>query len=153
MEYPPASITGIEFLKYFFISVLIALPVFAQLDARSRYQNYKKIKYQLYVYGFDRRIFRPSLKSRCQRDAALVAAKEIGYHRQCRNYFRSAGYLWYHLLPDFVFQQPLFIFARHFWVSTFFAPTYTAPVSCTERGKTQKTQKPYSGDFFIANNI
>jgi hypothetical protein len=145
MQYAPASSSGMILLKYLSIQALICLPVFAQLDARSRYQNYKKIKDQLYVYGFDRRILRPSLKSRCLRNAALAAAKETGYHRQCRNYYRSAGYRWYHLLPDFVFQQPLFVFNRHFWVSTFFAPTYTAKVG---RSKQPERQLRNQVDFY-----
>jgi len=99
-------------------------PVSAQFDARSRFQNYKKIKDQIYLFGFQKRIVKPILKSRCQRDAAMVAATELGYGRSCREFFRRKGYRWYHLLPDFIFTNPLFLLSKYFWLSTFFVPTY-----------------------------
>jgi len=112
------------FLKLAGIIYLISLPIFAQLDARSRFQNYKKIKDQLYIYGFDKRILRHVLKSRCQRDAALIAATELGLKESCTLYFQFYGYRWYHLLQDFVFRKPLFLFTKYFWFSTFFTPGY-----------------------------
>jgi hypothetical protein len=63
--------------KWVLASFLAALPIFSQLDARSRYQNYKQLKDQLFLYGFDRRIFKPVLQSRCQRDAAKAAAEDL----------------------------------------------------------------------------
>lgn len=112
-------------LKYYGVIFLVSLPLLSQLDARSRYQNYKKIKDQFYLHGFDPRILRPGLNSRCQRDAALVAAKQVGVQDDCRKYFMAAGYRWYHLFPDFVFQKPQFLLTKTFWQTTFFAPTYT----------------------------
>lgn len=103
---------------------LVSLPVFSQLDARCRYQNYRRVKRQFVRYGFDARILRPLLKSRCQRDAAQVAANETGYGEICREYYRECGYCWYHVLPDFLFTDPLFLASRRFWQSTFFLKTY-----------------------------
>ena len=112
------------FYKLISMSFLVVLPLFSQLDARSRYQNYKQIKDQLFFYGFDRRIFKPMLQSRCQRDAAMAAAEELEYGNRCRHYFRICGYRWYHLVPDFIFRAPYFLLTRAFWRRTFFMPTY-----------------------------
>lgn len=111
-------------LKVFLISYLICFPVFGQLDARSRYQNYKQIKDQIFIYGYNNRIFRPVLKSRCQRDAAWLAAYELNYGQKCKTYFHSNGYRWYHLFPDFLSRKPQFFFTYYFWKTTFFTPTY-----------------------------
>jgi hypothetical protein len=111
-------------LKYYVIVFILSLPIFSQLDARSRYQNYKQIKDQIYIYGWDLRIFNPILKSRCQRDAAMVSAMELGYGKDCQKYFKANGYRWYHLIPDFVFKKPQFLFTKYFWRTTFFTPRY-----------------------------
>ena len=114
--------------KLMLMSFFAVLLFFSQLDARSRYQNYKQLKDQLFLYGFDRRIFKPILGSRCQRDAALAAAEELGYGDRCRTYFRTCGYRWYHVAPDFIFQAPYFLLTRAFWRRTFFTPTYRRKV-------------------------
>ena len=111
-------------LKSYGLVYLIWLPVSAQLDAISRFQNYKQIKDQLFLNGYQQRILKPVLKSRCQRDAAEVAAMELGYHEQCRQYFRSNGYRWYHLLPSWIFSKPQYLFSWYFFKTTFFAPYY-----------------------------
>lgn len=111
-------------LRIYFILFMISLPIFSQLDARSRFQNYKQIKDQLYAYGFDKRIFKPIIKSRCQRDAALLACDELGHKDIGKSHFRSFGYRWYHLLPDYVIQKPQFLLTKYFWRTTFFTPTY-----------------------------
>ncbi len=111
-------------LRYFAIAFLVSLPVSSQLDAWSRYQNYKQIKDQFFIYGFDIRILKPVLKSRCQRDAALISASELGLKKECANYFKKHGYRWYHIIMDFVFQYPLFFFSAYFWRTTFFTPYY-----------------------------
>src|ERR1700730_15382213 len=90
------------FVKIILLSPMIGLPLFAQLDARSRYQNYKLVKDNLYVYGFQKRIVKPFIKSRCQRDAVKAAAYELGMSQQCKEYFRINGYKWYHLAPDVI---------------------------------------------------
>jgi hypothetical protein len=111
-------------IKVFALAYMAWLPVSAQLDARSRFQNYKQIKDQLFQNGFQQRILKPVLKSRCQRDAAEVAALELGCHEQCRQYFRSHGFRWYHLLPTWIFVKPQYLFTIYFFKTTFFAPFY-----------------------------
>lgn len=110
--------------KIALLSPVMVLPLMAQLDARSRYQNYKLIKDHLYLYGFKTRILKPFMKSSCQRDAAKVAAEELGMLSQCQQYFKSNGYDWYHLIPDVVLQKPSILLARNFWITTFFTKTY-----------------------------
>ncbi len=114
--------------EFLLISFFVALPIFSQLDARSRYQNYKQLKDQLYLYGFDQRIFKIVRQSRCQRDAALAAAEALGYGEKCRAYFKTCGYQWYHIVPDFVFRKPHFFLSGAFWQKTFFMPTYRPKV-------------------------
>ncbi|HMA66490.1 MAG TPA: hypothetical protein VKO20_01605 [Desulfosalsimonadaceae bacterium] len=103
---------------------LVSLPILSQLDARSRFQSYKRVKDNLFTHGFDQRILRPFLRSRCQRDAALAAAEQLGFQHLCRSYYRSQGYRWYHILPDFVFSNAGLLISRQFWQSTFFSRTY-----------------------------
>jgi hypothetical protein len=105
-------------------SFFLANMILSQLDARSRWQNYKQIKDYLYGFGYRERIFKPLLKSSCQRQAALIAAEELGYRARVEAFFGSHGYRWYHIPPDFVFTHPQFLWSRHFWRTTFFAPTY-----------------------------
>jgi hypothetical protein len=116
-------------LKYYAIIFLASLPVFSQLDAWSRYQNYKQIKDQIFLYGYDERIFRPTLKSRCQRDAAWLSARELGFGERCKSYFYIKGYRWYHIFPDFLFRKPQFLFTLYFWKTTFFTPRYHPKVT------------------------
>lgn len=121
-------------VKYYAIGFLVSLPLFSQLDARSRFQNYKQIKDQIFLYGYDQRIFKPVLKSRCQRDAAWLSAEELGYGDQCKAYFHSHGYRWYHIFPDFVFSKPQFLLTTYFWRTTFFSPRYTPKVDYSVPG-------------------
>ena len=115
-------------LRYFAIIFLASLPFFSQLDARSRYQNYKQIKDQFFQYGFDTRILSPVLKSRCQRDAAVISATELGYKNECVNHFKAHGYRWYHIIPDFFWSHPHFLLSKYFWGTTFFVPRYQSKV-------------------------
>lgn len=98
--------------------------VFTQLDARSRFQEFKRIRDQLIRFGPDRRIFRSASGSRCRRDAALAAARRLGWATMCRSCFAAAGYRWYHLLPDRVCQRPGVLLTAAFWRATFFTPGY-----------------------------
>jgi hypothetical protein len=100
------------------------LIVFTQLDARSRYQEFKKARDQLVQHGPNRRIFHALSGSRCQRDAVLAAAGALGHAAACRHHLKAAGYRWYHLLPDFVKHHPGFLLSPAFLQATFFAPTY-----------------------------
>ncbi len=112
--------------KGWLLIFLASLPVFSQLDARCRYQDYKRVKDLFLRFGFDTRILKTLLKSRCQRDAAMVAALESGHGESCRAFYYRQGYRWYHILPDFLFSSPQFLVSRHFWQSTFFLKTYHA---------------------------
>ena len=132
-----------EILRLYGIIFISSLPVFAQLDARSRYQNFKQVRDQFYVYGFDERILKPLIKSRCQRDAALLAARETGNSLQCRKLFRNAGYRWYHLFPDFVFTHPGFVFTSYFWKTTFFCSTYKVKFFKMESVEAIPKKMPY----------
>jgi len=122
------------------IGCFVVMPLFAQLDARSRYQNYKLVKDHLYLYGFQTKILKPFMKSRCQRDAAKAAAEELGLCAECNKYFQSYGYKWYHLLPDILLKEPSILFTKNFWVTTLFTKTYHQKIDfeklkCPDRGK------------------
>ncbi len=99
--------------------------LFAELDARSRFQNFKQLRDQLFKYGYNERIIKPMLNSRCQRDAAKLACEYFGYENMAKSYFYSHGYRWFHIVPDFVFSHPKFLLSGTFWTTTFFVPTYT----------------------------
>jgi hypothetical protein len=111
-------------LKLIVVSPSVCMPLFAQLDARSRFQNYKLVKDHLYIYGFQARILKPFVKSRCQRDAAKAAAGELGLSQECGQYFKKNGYKWYHLFPDAIFKKPSILLTKNFWITTLFAKTY-----------------------------
>ncbi len=102
----------------------IYLSIFPLLDGRSRFQNYKKLKDQLYDYGFQSKLLKPFMISRCQREAAMVAAKELGMGKRLKEFINQKGYRWYHFVPDFVWSHPFFWLSPKFWTFTFFAPRY-----------------------------
>ena len=119
-----ATCNGEHPLAYPALVSMSLFPLFTQLDARSRFQEYKRVSDQLIRYGPDRRIFKSVAGSRCQRDAAFAAARQLGYASHCRACFSAAGYRWYHLLPDLVKGHPRFLVSAVFWRTTFFMPTY-----------------------------
>jgi len=104
------------------------MSVYAELDGYSRFQDYKRVKDQLYFYGYKNRIMGPMLRSRCQRDAAQLACNELGVGAESKALFKSHGYRWYHIIPDFVSDDPGFFFKAYFWSGTFFTPFYEARV-------------------------
>lgn len=93
--------------------------VLCQADAFSRYREFKRLRQLLRRYGFRPGIFRLVAASRCQRDAALLAAHETGCRAQARNVFRELGYRWYHILPDAIVANPLVFFHPRFLRATF----------------------------------
>ena len=117
--------------RFFILLPLLWSPIFPQLDARSRYQDYKMMRDCFYLYGFDGRLVKHVARSRCQRDAVIVAAEEMGLARECRAYFASRGYKWYHLFPDVIFDRPIILLSRAFWVTTFFVKTYHPKIDYT----------------------
>ena len=108
------------YFSYFFFGVFF----FAQLDARSRYQNFKRLVDQLTDYGYNDRLLKRLLHSRCQRDAAEAAGRITGYFHEITGFFYKNGYRWHHIFPDFVFSKPRFLLTTHFWQTTFFVPGY-----------------------------
>ena len=94
---------------------------FALADSISRYREYVRMRNAFKRFGLRRRILKRAAGSRCQRDAALAAAGEIGRVPEARGYFRSMGYRWYHILPDRVIANPLVFFSPSFLMTGFFS--------------------------------
>lgn len=128
-----ASLTysGDQGYYLFWLSMLIvfgSMGCLAELDGFSRFQNYKQLKDQLYFNGYQERLLKPMLRSSCQRDAALISCDELGLRNVVMKYFKGRGYKWYNIVPDFVYQYPLFFFSAFFWRTTFFTPYYKSKV-------------------------
>ena len=104
---------------YFFTLVF-----FSQLDAFSRYQNYKMAKDKLFEYGFDARLLRPFVYSRCQRDAIAVAARDMNYTGEWEKLNYQLGFRWYHVLPRLVIKRPRILFTIDYWNKTLFVKHY-----------------------------
>jgi hypothetical protein len=101
-----------------------SIPIFAELDAWSRWQNYKLFRDLIYQYGYRERFAKSLIHSRCQREAAYIAALDVGCTDQVARFYYERGYRWYHLIPDFVFKSPRYLLTRNFWNTTFFAKKY-----------------------------
>jgi len=115
----------LDFLLYGYLAVYgFTLPFFAELDARSRYQNYKAAKDAFYRHGFRTRIIDLFIISRCQRDAIAVAARDLGYLEKLEQYYYQQGYRWYHILPDFLFHTPSMLLTRSYWQKTLFVKNF-----------------------------
>ena len=99
----------------------LVVAFFALADGVSRHREYRRIKAMFLKYGFSERILKPLAGSRCQRDAALYAARETGHLDRARAYFHDLGYRWYHILPDLVIRNPL-AFASPSFIRTSFLP-------------------------------
>lgn len=106
----------------------MVVALFAMADGVSRYREYKRIKAMFAKYGFNERILEPLARSRCQRDAAMLAARETGWDHPARRYFADLGYRWYHILPDTVVRNPL-AFLRPSFLRTSFLPGKKARAS------------------------
>ena len=117
--------TGIWFTGFIFSFVHIFLVV---MDGWSRFQNYKRIKDQLYIHGFDTRLVVKYKESKCQRNAALVAARELGIENEVRKFYRKLGIRWYHFIPHFMLQDPFFLIRKSFWSRTFLEKFYKPKV-------------------------
>lgn len=88
-------------------------------DGYCRHREYRRLKGIMARWGFHPRLLGPVATSRCQRDAALAAARELGHLAQAKVHFRSLGYRWYHLLPDGSVDNPLRFFDPAFLRVTF----------------------------------
>ncbi len=62
--------------------------------------------------------------SKCQRMAALEAAKELGIGEEVKAYYVAKGVKWYHYVPYFMIKDPWFGFKKHFWSRTFLEGNY-----------------------------
>lgn len=119
-----SSFSLISLLWWYIALFGLSLPIFAQMDANGRYQDYKKLKDVIYEYGYDDRLIKPFLGSRCQRDAVVMAAKDLGHLNDTKSLFLRMGYRWYHILPDQFVKNPLVLFNKEFWLSILFSKTY-----------------------------
>ena len=112
-------------LEFFALQVIAlgwtVLAGFALADSLSRYREYVRMRNAFQRFGLQTRVLKRAAGSRCQRDAALAAAGEIGGALEARGYFRSLGYRWYHLLPDRVVANPLVFFSPSFLLTGFFS--------------------------------
>ncbi|WP_319468319.1 hypothetical protein [uncultured Pseudodesulfovibrio sp.] len=99
----------------------LVVALFAMADAVSRHRECERIKRMFRKYGYSERILEPLARSRCQRDAAIFAADEVGYGDVARCYFVELGYRWYHILPDLVVRNP-FAFLRPSFLRASFLP-------------------------------
>jgi hypothetical protein len=104
----------------------IGIVVLALLDARSRFQDYKRAKDLFFENGFKTRIAKIYIHSKCQRDAARVAAKDLGLLEQLDYFYQRQGYDWYHIIPDIIIKKPWIVFSRRYWRKTLFEPQYTS---------------------------
>jgi hypothetical protein len=125
------SVNQIKFEGYDFISIYGFLSLFffswcitTELDAYSRYQNYKIAKDLFYKHGFRPMIAKPFSKSSCQRDAAAEAGRQLGLSDEIEKYFYNMGYRWHHIIPSMLIENPLLFFTKGYWTSTFFVPCY-----------------------------
>ena len=91
----------------------------AEMDGLARYREYQRIRLIFVRYGYKERVLTLVARSRCQRDAALLAAREAGCHGPARSFFRARGYRWYHVLPDKIVANPF-----HFFTPTFLRTTF-----------------------------
>jgi len=120
-------ISSFEFLNYFWGFIIysgVTIPIFAELDAFGRYQDYKVIKDVIYNNGYDNRLINIFMSSKCQRDSVLVAADDLEHREKAEDYFYKNGYRWYHLLPDRFVKNPLVIFRKEFWYRILFTKKY-----------------------------
>jgi len=94
------------------------------MDGWSRFQNYKRAKDQFYMHGFNRRIANTYIGSKCQRNAAIVAAEELGIDEELKTYYATKGVKWFHFVPYYMVKEPLFFFNKKFWSRSFLEKNY-----------------------------
>lgn len=99
--------------------VMLISAALCQADAWSRWQDYCRVKGLFQRHGWRSLFVTPFCRSRCQRDAVLLAARETGFGEQTRAWYRSQGYRWYHLAPDRVVDDPRALINMGFLKATF----------------------------------
>lgn len=117
------SLFGIVFWIYSFLFSFVHI-FLVMMDGWSRFQDYKRAKDLFYAHGFQPRIARSFMRSKCQRMAAIVAAEELGIEKEINQYYYGEGVRWYHYIPYFMVRDPLFIFRKYFWSRTFLEKHY-----------------------------
>ena len=122
---------GITQVGYILLSMfLFSVTITSQLDAYSRFQNYKMVKDLLYQHGFRELFLKPFSRSRCQRDAIAESAAQLGLDSHVKSYFRKLGYRWYHIIPSPLVEHPLILFTKKYWHTTFFVTYYKSKYFC-----------------------
>ena len=109
----------IGFFLFSFVHIFLVI-----MDGWSRFQDYKKAKDLFFEYGFKTRGAERFIGSKCQRNAALQAAKELGIEEAVQDYYTSRGVKWYHYVPYFMVKDPYFMFRSAFWQRTFLEKNY-----------------------------
>lgn len=108
------------FFLFSFVHIFLVI-----MDGWSRFQDYRKAKDLFFEYGFRSRVAERFVGSKCQRNAALQAARELGIEEDVREYYASRGVKWYHYIPYFMVRDPYFLIRRAFWQRTFLEKNYT----------------------------
>jgi hypothetical protein len=115
------------FFVYGYISMYgVVLIVLTQMDALSRFQNYKLAKDLFFENGFQKRIANLFISSRCQRQAIKVAALDLGMADELNVHLDNLGFRWFHVIPKVVISTPGTLLTRSFWEKTFFVKPYTS---------------------------
>lgn len=96
------------------------------MDGWSRYQNYKRVKDQFYIYGFNTKTANHYKGSKCQRSAIITASKELGLKEKAVSFYKRQGIKWYYFIPQFMVKDPFFIIKRSFWSRTFMEKKYVS---------------------------
>ena len=123
------------FFLFSFIHIFLVI-----MDGWSRFQNYKRIKDQLYIYGFHPRLVANYTVSKCQRNAAIIAATELGLENQIHQFYNKLGIRWFHFIPYFMIQDALFLFKKSFWSRTFLEKPYSSRFDFREIAASQVQQ-------------
>lgn len=113
--------TGFWAWSFMFSFVHIFLVV---MDSWSRFQDYKKAKDLFFMYGVRPRLAERFIGSKCQRNAAMQAARELGVDTELNALFRDRGVRWFHYVPYFMVSDPYFMFRTAFWQRTFLEKYY-----------------------------
>ena len=94
------------------------------MDSWSRFQDYKKAKDLFFTYGMHSRLAERFIGSKCQRNAALQAARELGLEEDLKAHYQKRGVMWYHYIPYFMVSDPYFMIRKAFWQRTFLEKYY-----------------------------
>lgn len=99
--------------------VMLISAALCQADAWARWQDYRRVSSLFQRHGWRPLFLTPLCRSRCQRDAVLLAARQAGFGSRTQAWFHAKGYRWYHLAPDRVKADPRLIVNASFLKATF----------------------------------